>query len=167
MDSLGAKELKRRKRRATPCPAPPFKYLFFSFSSGILKNFIYICKYIWPGCVACGTLLQTRGWTRTPCTGSEEAWPPGRPRARLLSGVWLCDPTDCSPPGSSVHGVLQREYWSGLPFPPRESSPPMDGTRVSYTSCIGRGILYHSCHQGNSLNAFFTEQPLCQGTVPN
>ena len=24
---------------------------------------------------------------------------------------------DCSPPGSSVHGVLQAEYWSGLPFP--------------------------------------------------
>ena len=28
----------------------------------------------------------------------------------------LCDPTDCSPPGSSVHGILQQEYWSGLPF---------------------------------------------------
>ena len=28
----------------------------------------------------------------------------------------LCDPMDCSPPGSSVHGILQ-EYWSGLPFP--------------------------------------------------
>ena len=24
---------------------------------------------------------------------------------------------DCSPPGSSVHGILQTEYWSGLPFP--------------------------------------------------
>ena len=30
----------------------------------------------------------------------------------------LCDPMDCSPPGVSVHGVLQQEYWSGLPFPP-------------------------------------------------
>ena len=29
----------------------------------------------------------------------------------------LCDPMDCSPPGSSVHGILQQEYWSGLPFP--------------------------------------------------
>jgi len=28
----------------------------------------------------------------------------------------LCDPMDCSPPGSSVHGV-SRQYWSGLPFP--------------------------------------------------
>ena len=23
---------------------------------------------------------------------------------------------DCSLPGSSVHGILQQEYWSGLPF---------------------------------------------------
>ena len=29
----------------------------------------------------------------------------------------LCDPMDCSPPGSSVHGILRQEYWSGLPFP--------------------------------------------------
>ena len=26
---------------------------------------------------------------------------------QLLSRVWLCDPVDCSPPGSSVHGTLQ------------------------------------------------------------
>ena len=30
----------------------------------------------------------------------------------------LCDPVDCSLPGSSVHGILGQEYWSGLPFPP-------------------------------------------------
>ena len=29
----------------------------------------------------------------------------------------LCDPLDCSLLGSSVHGVSQEEYWSGLPFP--------------------------------------------------
>ena len=28
----------------------------------------------------------------------------------------LCDPIDCSPPGSSV-GFSRQEYWSGLPFP--------------------------------------------------
>ena len=27
----------------------------------------------------------------------------------------LSDPLDCSPPGSSVHGILQEEHWSGLP----------------------------------------------------
>ena len=28
----------------------------------------------------------------------------------------LCD-VDCSLPGSSVHGIFQARYWSGLPFP--------------------------------------------------
>ena len=34
------------------------------------------------------------------------------------SRLTLCDPTDCSPPGSSVHGILQAKILSGLPFPP-------------------------------------------------
>ena len=34
-----------------------------------------------------------------------------------------CDPMDCSLPGSSVHGISQREYWSGLPFPPPGGLP--------------------------------------------
>ena len=29
----------------------------------------------------------------------------------------LCDPMDCSLPGSSVHEFYRQEYWSGLPFP--------------------------------------------------
>ena len=29
----------------------------------------------------------------------------------------LCEPMAYSPPGSSVHGILQAEYWSELPFP--------------------------------------------------
>ena len=28
-----------------------------------------------------------------------------------------CDSMDCSPPVSSVHGILQARCWSGLPFP--------------------------------------------------
>ena len=32
----------------------------------------------------------------------------------------LCDPMDCSPPGSSVHGILQA---SGLPWPPQGIFP--------------------------------------------
>ena len=34
-----------------------------------------------------------------------------------LSCPTLCGPMDCSPPGPSVLGILQAEYWSGLPFP--------------------------------------------------
>ena len=29
----------------------------------------------------------------------------------------LFSPMDCSPPGSSVHGIFRQDYWSGLPFP--------------------------------------------------
>ena len=35
----------------------------------------------------------------------------------LQSCPTLCDPTDGSPPGSPVPGILQAEHWSGLPFP--------------------------------------------------
>ena len=28
-----------------------------------------------------------------------------------------CDPLDCSPPGSSVRGILQARYWSGFLLP--------------------------------------------------
>ena len=30
---------------------------------------------------------------------------------------YSCDPMDCSPPSSCVHGISRQEYWSGLPFP--------------------------------------------------
>ena len=29
----------------------------------------------------------------------------------------LSDPMDCSPPGSSIHGISRQEYWSGVPLP--------------------------------------------------
>ena len=28
----------------------------------------------------------------------------------------LCNFMDCSPPGSSAHGISRQEYWSGVPF---------------------------------------------------
>jgi len=39
---------------------------------------------------------------------------------KVLVAQWhltLCDPMVCRLPGSSVHGILQTRYWSGLPFP--------------------------------------------------
>ena len=39
----------------------------------------------------------------------------------------LCDPVDCSPPGSSyLWGFSRQEYWSGLPCPP-QGDPPNPG----------------------------------------
>ena len=44
---------------------------------------------------------------------------------QLLSPVRLCNPMDCSPPGLSVHGILQARIleWGAILFS-RESSPP-------------------------------------------
>ena len=35
----------------------------------------------------------------------------------------LCDPMDCGPPDSSVHGFPRKEYWSEMPFPSLEDLP--------------------------------------------
>ena len=35
----------------------------------------------------------------------------------------LCDPMDCSPSDSFVHGIPQARCWSGLPFPPPGDLP--------------------------------------------
>ena len=44
----------------------------------------------------------------------------------------FCDPMDCSLPGSSVHGISQAEYWSGLPCPSfRGSFWPRNQTCIS------------------------------------
>ena len=51
------------------------------------------------------------------------------------SCLTLCSPTDCSSPGSSVHGILQAGTleWVAVPFS-RGSSPPKDWTQVSRTA---------------------------------
>ena len=51
----------------------------------------------------------------------------------------LCKPTDCSPPGSSVEGILQARIleWVAMPSS-RGSSQPRDWTCISYVFCIGR-----------------------------
>ena len=62
----------------------------------------------------------------------------------------LCNPTDWSLPGSSVHGILQARTleWVAVPSS-RGSFQPRDRTRASYVSCIGRRVLYHACQLGS------------------
>ena len=62
----------------------------------------------------------------------------------LQSRPTLCDTLNCSPSGSSLHGILQARIleWVAMPSS-RESSQPRDWTRVS---CIAGG--------------FFTAEPL-------
>ena len=43
----------------------------------------------------------------------------------LQSHLTLCNPLDCSPPSSSVHGISKQAYWSRLPCsPPRDVPNP-------------------------------------------
>ena len=59
----------------------------------------------------------------------------------LQSCTTLCNLKNCSPPGSSVHAILQARIleWVAMPSS-RGSSQPRDGTHVS---CLGRRVLYH------------------------
>ena len=56
----------------------------------------------------------------------------------LLSSVWLLNSMDCSPPGSSVHGILQAGImeWVAISFS-RGPSQPKDQIQVS---CLAGGF---------------------------
>ena len=55
----------------------------------------------------------------------------------------VCEPMDCSPPGSSVHGILWARMLERVAIPfCRGSSQPRSWTCVSFVFCIGRQILY-------------------------
>ena len=62
--------------------------------------------------------------------------------AQSCPTVW--DPMDCSPPGSSVHGIIQARIleWVAIPFS-RRSSQPRSQTQH------WRHSLYHLSHQGS------------------
>ena len=47
----------------------------------------------------------------------------GNYKEREVARSTLCNPVDCRPPGSSVHGVFRPEYYSGLPFPSLRDLP--------------------------------------------
>ena len=56
------------------------------------------------------------------------------------SCLTLCNPMDGSPPGFSVHEILQEEYWSGLPYPPPGDlpDPGIEPTFLASPALAGR-----------------------------
>ena len=62
----------------------------------------------------------------------------------LQSCPTLCDPMDCSPPGSSVHDVIQSRIleWVAMSFS-RGSSQQRDWSLILYVFFIGRRVFYH------------------------
>ena len=79
--------------------------------------------------------------------------------AKLLQACpAVCDPMDCSPPGSSVHGILQTRILEWVVMPSSSgSSQPRDWSHISHVSCVGRKVLYHQCHLGNSYTCICTQ----------
>ena len=61
----------------------------------------------------------------------------------------LCNPMNCSPSGSSVHGILQARIsgWVVVPSS-RGSFQPRDQSHI-YISCIGSQVPYHQRHVEN------------------
>ena len=77
----------------------------------------------------------------------------------------LCDPMDCSLPGSSVHRIFQlQEYWSGLPLPSpkckwgglnQSCKPTWYQARLGGTSIIILTLFFSSvCYNNKSPNTF-------------
>ena len=104
----------------------------FSFSDGNIK---YLCSV---NCIQLSSLqtqfLLPRVW---PVESSIAAHCVCTLCAKSLqSCLTLCYPVDCSPPGSSVSGILQARIleWVAMPSS-RETSRPRDRTRISYVSC--------------------------------
>ena len=66
------------------------------------------------------------------------------PAQSLQSCLTLCDPMDCNPPGSSVHGILQARIleWDSMPSS-RGSSSPKYPTRIFCVSCIAGDFFIH------------------------
>ena len=101
----------------------------------------------WVPCPSSGDLPDPGIEPRSPALQADSlpSEPPGEPCTSTLCMclvtqlcLTLCDPMDCSPPGSSVHGIFQARIleWVAT-HSSRGSSWPRNWTRVS---CIAGGF---------------------------
>ena len=63
----------------------------------------------------------------------------------LQSCLTLCNPMDCSPPGSSVHGILQARTLEWVPFPPPGESSRLRHQTASLMSPALAGRFFTTC----------------------
>ena len=119
-------------------------------SSHSLVQGIFLTQESNPGFLHCRQIfycLSHQGSPKLLWNRIQRSWilnipDPQHPSCYVLShfsSVWLCDSEDCSPPGSSVQGILQAIIleWIAIPSP-RGSSRPRDQTCISYVSGICR-----------------------------
>ena len=107
--------------------------MLYSISLTLLKDFyiynIYCYKYIKYASHINTYMFIKRCICIYTCMGAQS----------LQLCPTLCNPMDCSSPGSSVHGILQASIleWIAVPSS-RGSSQHRDRTLVSYASCKER-----------------------------
>ena len=122
----------------------------------------------WPG-------AQGRGRGSCPLWSRQERFALSLVVYSLSSRVRLfCNPMDCSPPGSSVHGIVRARIleWGAMPSS-RGSSRPRDQTHVSLHLCIISSVQFSYSVVCNSLRPHEPQQarPPCPsptlGAYPN
>ena len=102
----------QRVRYDWVCMHVPFRYLFSHLLISVFAqrySFLYFeLKKKWPCCASWGSQFPSQGLN--PGYNSESSKSNTRPPVKVLviqSCLTLCDPMECSTPGSSVHGILQ------------------------------------------------------------
>ena len=74
----------------------------------------------------------------------------GSEKSYSVRGAQRGQLVDCSPPDSSVHGILQARKLQGVAMPSsRGFSQPRHLTHIPDVSCTGRQVLFHQHHLGN------------------
>ena len=68
-------------------------------------------------------------------------------KVKSLSCVWLCDPMDCSPPGTSIHGDSPGKNIGVDCHALLQGIFPTQGLNPGLPHC--RQLLYHLSHQGS------------------
>ena len=110
------------------CPkcSHTFRYTFPLYPSALWTSVSTGYSWIFCRFLQNSLILTYKKWRKTTYTSKYACVSP-----KLLQLCpTLCNPMDCSPPGSSVHEILRQEYWSELLCPPpgifltRDPTPP-------------------------------------------
>ena len=116
----------------------------------ILKTRMWILVFLWPFQLYWNQHLSNKYRTCCCCSVAKSCPTP-------------CDPKSYSPPGSSVHGILQArisELVASSFF--RGPSQPRDRTQVSYT---GRWVLYQLSYEGSLFQSLALSLMYCKPKV--
>ena len=124
------------------------------FFSHVLRLFTFTCTY------TCIPNTVTSDMQMTPPLWQKVKW-----SEVAQSCPTLCDPMDCSPPGSSVHGIFQAWIleWVAFPFS-RESSWPRDRTQVS--RIVGRHFTVWATREANKSSEHFCHPGMTYSIAP-